>query len=283
LKLDIRGMEYNIEIEGDPAGARTAVLLHGFSGSSADWKELTPALRGMGRAVVAIDLAGHGLTQTPADPSRFTLAETARDLEAILSQIGIPEADWVGYSMGGRVALHFALTCPARVRSLVLESASPGIRDLADRTRRRKSDDALARRIEERGIKWFADYWSTLPLFETLWELPTETHANLRARRLANVPAGLAGSLRGMGQGAHEYMGDRLREIRCEVLFVVGERDPKYVEVANRAHRSVAGSRVVVVPAAGHTVHLEAPEAFAEALAAHWNAAPQRLEASSPS
>ncbi|HEY2923935.1 MAG TPA: 2-succinyl-6-hydroxy-2,4-cyclohexadiene-1-carboxylate synthase [Candidatus Eisenbacteria bacterium] len=284
MKLDIRDVIYHIEVQGDPARDRAVVLLHGFCGSSADWAALTPSLRAMGHAVVAIDLAGHGGTQSPADPSRYTLPETTRDLDAILTELGAAEADWVGYSMGGRVALHLALTHPARVRSLILESASPGIEDPDARACRREADDALAKRIEERGIEWFADYWSALPLFETQWELPPATLSTLRARRLSNLAAGLAGSLRGMGQGIHDYMGGRLHDLRCDVLLIAGERDLKYVEVARRTANAVPGSRCVVIPGAGHNVHLETPEAFAGALADHWNIAPQHVEeAASPS
>jgi 2-succinyl-6-hydroxy-2,4-cyclohexadiene-1-carboxylate synthase len=284
MNLDIRGVRYHLEVEGDLAAEGAVVLLHGFSGSSADWAPLLPRVRSMGRAVVAIDLAGHGKSQTPDDPLRYTMPETVRDLEAIAAKLGVDQADWLGYSMGGRVALHYALAHPERVRSLILESASSGIEDPDARGRRRHADDALAVRIEERGIEWFADYWGTLPLFETQWELPPATLSALRARRLGNSTSGLAHSLRGMGQGAHEYVGGRLPELRSDVLFLAGERDPKYVEVARRSASSVPGAKCVVVPGAGHTVHLEAPEAFAETIAAHWNVALAiaRAEATTP-
>ena len=284
MSFDIRGVRYHVEVEGDPSAGTAAVLLHGFSGSSADWAPLVPRIRAMGRAAVAVDLAGHGKSETPEDPLRYTMPETVRDLEAIVANLGIAQADWIGYSMGGRVALHVALAHPERVRSLVLESASAGIEDPEARARRRHADDALAVRIEERGIEWFADYWGTLPLFETQWELPPATLSALRARRLANSTSGLARSLRGMGQGAHEYVGGRLPEMRFDVLFLAGSRDPKYVEVARRSAASVPGSRCVVVPGAGHTIHLEAPEAFAEAIATHWKVAlpAPRAEAVTP-
>ena len=284
MNLILRDVAYHLTIDGDPATEPAAVLLHGFSGSGADWSELIPRLRRLGRAVVAIDLAGHGGSQAPEDPARYTMAETVRDLDAILADLGIAEADWVGYSMGGRVALHVALAHPLRVRSLALESASAGIEDSAARERRRLADNALAARIEERGIEWFADYWGTLPLFETQLELPPATLAALRARRLANNPMGLAHSLRGMGQGAQDYVGGRLPELPSGTLFLAGERDPKYVEVARRASSVVPGARCVVVPRAGHTVHLEAPDDFAGALASHWNAvpAPQTVGTASP-
>jgi 2-succinyl-6-hydroxy-2,4-cyclohexadiene-1-carboxylate synthase len=283
MNLDIRGVDYHLITDGDLAAEPVAVLLHGFSGSSADWAEVTPRLRAMGRAVVAIDLAGHGRSQTTEDPARYTMPETVRDLDAIAARLGLIDADWVGYSMGGRVALHFALAHPGRVRSLILESSSAGIEDPDSRERRRHADNALAARIEERGVEWFADYWGTLPLFETQWELPPATLQELRARRLANDTRGLAHSLRGMGQGAHAYVGSRLPELRG-TLFLAGERDPKYVEVARRASAAVPAAGCVIVPGAGHTVHLEAPGAFAEALATYWNVtpAPERAEAAAP-
>src|SRR5689334_9910835 len=202
MNLDVRGATYHLAVDGDLAVEPAVVLLHGFSGSGADWADLIPRFRAMGRATIAIDLLGHGRSDTAQDPARYTMAETVRDLDSILAALGVASADWVGYSMGGRVALHVALAHPERVRSLVLESASAGIEDVDARARRRRADDALADRIEERGIEWFADYWGTLPLFETQWELPPATLSALRARRLRNSTAGLALSLRGMGQGA---------------------------------------------------------------------------------
>src|SRR5262249_43240556 len=157
-------------------------LLHGFSGSSGDWADLVPSLRSLGRASVAVDLVGHGGTEATSDPERYTMRETVADLDRILATLGIPRADWVGYSMGGRVALPVARAHPERVNSLALESASAGIEDPEARARRRREDETLARRIEERGIEWFADYWSTLPLFETQWEQSPATRARLLAR-----------------------------------------------------------------------------------------------------
>ena len=282
--LNVRDIPYHVAVDGDPAREAAMVLLHGFSGSSQDWVPLTPRLRDAGRSVIAVDLMGHGKTGAPADPLRYTMAETVRDLDTILSDLGSERPDWLGYSMGGRVALHMALSHPERVRSLVLESTSLGIEDVHARARRRDADDAFADRIEERGIEWFVEYWSTLPLFETQGELPPATLAALRSRRMECLPAGLARSLRGMGQGAHDYLGSRLGSLRCDVLLIAGELDLKYVDMARRTAEAVPGSACMIVPGAGHTVHLEALEAFADAIAAHWiTISEQNAEASSRS
>ena len=88
-----------------------------------------------------------------------------QDLTALLDRLGIARAPVVGYSMGGRVALHLALGAPERVAALVLESASPGIADAAQRAARVKSDEALADDIERLGIEAFVDRWEAQPLF----------------------------------------------------------------------------------------------------------------------
>ncbi len=270
MNLTIRGLSYHIAVHGDWTREPAVVLLHGFGGSSEDWETLIPSVRAAGLAVLAPDLIGHGRTAAPEDPSRYALDEAALDLEAMLRELNVDRAHWLGYSMGGRLALRFALQHPGRVASLTLESASAGIGDSGARLRRRASDDALANRIEERGIEWFADYWSAVPLFETQRELPAATRAALHARRLRNSAAGLARSLRGMGQGVQDYLGGRLASIACKALLIAGERDPKYVEVSRRLAEAIPRSICRIIPAVGHTVHLEAPEAFARILVLHW-------------
>jgi len=270
MTLTIRGVTYHVAIAGDPKQERAAVLLHGFTGSSEDWDGVTPALRDAGVATVAVDLIGHGRTGVAVTPSRYAMPETLRDLTLILDALSIERADWIGYSMGGRAALHFALSNPARVRTLILESASPGIADATSRDERRRGDDTLARHIEERGMEWFADYWTALPLFATQASLSIETRSAQHAKRLRNDAVGLARSLRGMGQGAQEYVGDQLARLRCPTLLIAGERDLKYVEVARAMEAAIPGARCLIIPDVGHNVHLEAPEAFALATLDHW-------------
>src|SRR6266545_4636340 len=141
MNVIVQGLSYHVRVEGDPARERTAVLLHGFAGSSEDWGALIPVLRQVGLAVAAPDLPGHGSTGAPEDPARYEIASVVRDLDRLMDEIGAGQAIWLGYSMGGRVALHLALARPERVRSLVLESAGPGIEDPEARARRREADN----------------------------------------------------------------------------------------------------------------------------------------------
>jgi len=171
--------------------------------------------------------------------------------------------------MGGRVALYAASTRPERVQSLCLESASPGIEAETARAERRIADERLAADVEARGVGWFADAWAELPIFATQRALPEAARARLRARRLENDPGGLAGSLRGLGQGVQPYLGARLGAVRCPTLLVTGALDAKYTALAARMAAEFPRGRHVIVPGAGHNVHLEDADAFTRALQEH--------------
>ena len=267
LAVEVAGLSYGVRLTGAVGAARaTVVMLHGFSGSSEDWAEIAAALHAAGYAGVGIDLPGHGRTGVPANPHRFAMAETARDLGTLIATLGIARAHWIGYSMGGRVALYLGVTEPARVASLILESASPGIAEESARKERRARDEALAAEIASRGVRWFVDYWEKLPVFASQHGLPDEARGAQRARRLRNSAAGLAGSLRGLGQGAQEFLGPRLGSVRCPTLLLAGALDPKYAALAQRMAAAMPDAEVTLVPGAGHNIHLEQPGAFCRAV-----------------
>lgn len=265
-----RGLRYHFRLWGSQrVQAPAAVFLHGFAGSSHDWERFGEAVDRLGLRAMAIDLPGHGDTESPADPARFTVEETARDLNALLELTGIAEAHWVGYSMGGRIALYTAATYPGRARSVLAESASPGLEAEPDRAARRASDEALAREILSRGVEWFAEHWGSQPIFATQATLSARARAAVLEARLRNTPAGLAGSLRGAGQGTQPFLSPLLTSIRCPTLFVTGSLDEKYGALADAMAAAIPGARRLTVPAAGHNVHLERPDAFERALVEH--------------
>ena len=237
------------------------VALHGFTGSVATWKPLAGAIGGE-HTVVMVDLLGHGASSRPNDPRRYSMEHCIQDLLGVLDALQLPTASWLGYSMGGRIALGLALTAPERCRALLLESASPGIQDPLERSRRVDTDEALARRIEAEGVAVFVDYWQSLPLFASQARLPARIREGLRAQRLRNDPTGLANSLRGMSTGAQPAFHDRLPELEMPACFIAGEEDPRYREMAEAMAATVPHGRAVRVPEAGHAVHLEQPAEF---------------------
>lgn len=227
-------------------------LLHGFSQTAGSWRALTPALEAAGLEVCAPDLPGHGRRQDePAD------LWTAADV--VLADGGT--SAYVGYSLGGRIALHAALRRPDRVERLVLIGATAGIDDDAERAARRAADEERAATLERDGVAAFVDEWLRGPLFATL-----AADAAARDERVAaNSAAGLAASLRLAGTGTMSPLWDDLPRLCLPVQCVVGDLDVKFRALAQRMVDAIGpNASLAIVPGAGHACHLEQPQRFLE-------------------
>lgn len=228
----------------------TIVLIHGFTQNARCWGPIATDLA-HDHELVLLDAPGHG------DSSALVVSfEDGAEWLATEGGAGT----YVGYSMGGRYALRIALDRPDLVERLVLIGASPGLAEPGERAARRVRDEALADHLEAVGVAAFLDEWLDLPLFAGLH--PTMTFLD---ERLANTAAGLASSLRTAGTGAQGPLWDRLPELAMPVLLVVGEEDAKFTEIAHEmAARIGPGATVASIRRAGHTAHLEQPDAFLE-------------------
>ena len=153
--------------------------------------------------------------------------------------------------------------------ALVLESAGTGPVDDAAREALRERNFAWAARVRDEGVSAFMDWWAGLPLFESQRILPDEQRERLRAGRLANDAESLALSFERAGAHAMPSQGESIRAL-CElaakgipVSYLTGELDAKYRKVlADLRTESQGAISCRVVPAAGHNIHLEQPEAF---------------------
>lgn len=231
---------------------RPMVLLHGFTGSSDSWAGIRPALD-RAAAAVAFELPGHGRNPRQGSVEAFA-EELSRELAGRRS-------DLLGYSLGARIALRLAVSHPEVIDRLILESPSAGIADPAEREARRRADEQLADRIERDGIEAFVAEWERNPVFAGHVSLHPDVAARQRAIRLAQDPHGLAQSLRLAGQGAMEPLHDRLGEVRAPTLVIAGAVDPARPR-AELVAAGIPGARLAIVDGAGHTPHLERPDAF---------------------
>ncbi len=256
--LLVDGCRYHVEIAGT---GPPLVALHGFTGSLETWAPFRDVLERR-FTLVTVDLLGHGASDCPPDPRRYRMERCVADLLTIFDRLDLDRVDLLGYSMGGRVALHLAVAAPERIHALALESASPGIRSSAERAARVAADARLADLLEGEGIDAFVDRWERLPLFASQRALPAAVRAALRRQRLAGNPLGLANSLRGMGAGEMEPLDDHLNEIHLPTLLVVGALDEKYRSLGQELVGLLPAATLAVVPDAGHAVHLEQPSAF---------------------
>jgi len=171
----------------------------------------------------------------------------------------------VGYSLGGRLALHAALREPDRYRALVTVGASAGIEDVAERTARLQADEKLAAWMEIASIADIVTIWERQPLFA---DQSDALIAEQRPGRLAQDPAALASVLRTAGQGTLEPVWRELHRLELPVLALAGARDERYSAAAQRLAEAVPDGRAAIVPDAGHAPQLQQPEAVASSLAA---------------
>jgi 2-succinyl-6-hydroxy-2,4-cyclohexadiene-1-carboxylate synthase len=224
------------------------VLVHGFTQTGRSWRHVAPRLA-LNHEVIAVDTPGHGDSSSLAT-NLWTGAA------ALVEAAGT--ATYVGYSMGGRLALHAALAHPRSVTRLVLLGATPGIADPTERAARQHSDNALADDLEHRGVETLLTRWLANPMFARLPSDPLDMEDRRR-----NTTAGLASSLRLAGTGGQESLWDRLPELKMPVLVLAGERDAKFIDIGSRMAAAIGpNASFKLVPDANHAAHLEQPDHF---------------------
>lgn len=232
------------------------VLLHGFTQTGRAWdgvrEHLPPG------EVLTPDLLGHGGAR---DVGRIAFAAQLDELDRV-----VPDGRMVvvGYSLGGRIALRWAVRSPERITRLVLIGVNPGLMDPAERSARRRSDDVAATGLEREGLEPWARRWGDQPLFA---DQPPEIRRLADADRSRNTARGLAAALRGMGAGVMAPVWDQLETLTMPVICAAGERDHKYRTMAEAMAERLPHGEAVVIPGAGHAAHLENPEAVARLIA----------------
>lgn len=239
------------------------VFLHGFMGNCESWNEIIRDLK-KDFFCVAIDLPGHGKS-LHLDKSAFEIPNFAEIIIRLVENVGFKEFSLVGYSLGGRQSLFLALNFPKKVKKLVLESSSPGLKTEIERSERKISDEKLAQELETDSLEQFIQKWYSQPLFESLKKDQTQFETLISKRKL-NDPKGLAASLRSMGTGTQESLWGKLENLKPPTLLIVGEYDTKFQEIAHKMSTATEKIAVKSVVGAGHNVHYEKPEMYVELL-----------------
>jgi 2-succinyl-6-hydroxy-2,4-cyclohexadiene-1-carboxylate synthase len=234
---------------------KTLLALHGFTGESADFTALKAHLP-TDIILRAPDFPGHGAHRLQRNPLEYTMDAHLATIDGAAAGAKVT---LLGYSMGGRLALHWALAHPEQVERLILVGASPGLATAEAQAERRLADETLADFIRTRGLEAFFKYWHNQTFFQTMLALPPEELAPILGRRAGNDPEGLALSLRHVGTGSLPSLWPRLKEIRCPVDLVTGEMDVKFTRLALEMGAHLPKARHSVIEGAGHAVHLERP------------------------
>lgn len=223
------------------------LLLHGFTGTAADWSDWPypePAL--------ALDLPGHG---DSADPTGDFTDECRRLLAALPASID----GLIGYSLGGRLALGLLAAAPARFTRVTVLSAHPGLTTADGRAARRASDAGWIELLERRGIAAFVAAWEAQPLFATEAGAPPLARARRRATRLAARPAGLAASLHAVGLAGMPDLRDALTRWPGRLGWITGGLDARFTALGDEVARRRPTTRRHTLAGVGHNLLLEAP------------------------
>jgi 2-succinyl-6-hydroxy-2,4-cyclohexadiene-1-carboxylate synthase len=224
------------------------VFVPGFMQRGSTWDEVAGRV-GERYPTSCLDFASH------------TFEERIAELRAAAA----PGSAVVGYSMGGRLALHVAVAEPRRFSAAVVLSSTGGLEDADERRRRRDADEELAAWMETASIKEVVERWEKLPVFEG--QSPELVEAQ-RPGRLSHDPAQLAALLRTAGQGVLPPVWDEMAALAAPLLAIAGERDVLYTAAARRLAAIAPAGRHSVVAGAGHAAHLEHPAEVAADLLA---------------
>lgn len=232
------------------------VMLHGFMSDSRTYTEAVRRLQGQ-TDILRVDLPGHGADRSDRDET-WSFDWIADQLHEVISHARYQRVLLYGYSMGGRIALYYALKYP--VQGLILESASPGLQHAADRAERRRLDQARGERLTE-DYEQFVQYWERLPLFKTAAPLAEDSRQKLSAIRRSQKPATLTKALTDYGTGSQPDLWPALSSLTCPVLLLTGTLDDKFKAINMEMAQRIKDSRHIEVTA-GHSIHVEHPEIF---------------------
>ena len=253
MKLKLNGIEVNYVIEGS---GPWLTMSHSLASNLTMWDEQAQLLSKKFK-VLRYDTRGHG--QTSAPPAPYTLDQLADDAHALFAALGINETHWVGLSMGGMIGETFALKYPSVFQSMVL----------ADTTSRRPPDAARMwgdriRMAQEKGMEVLVEStlerWFTAPYRNARKEVMARIGEHIRTTPVA----GYAGCSQAIA--AIDVM-DRLKEIKCPVLIMVGEEDHGTPPaMARQIQENLPGSELLIIPSAAHFSNVEQPEVFNKAM-----------------
>jgi 3-oxoadipate enol-lactonase len=240
-------------LDVNPDGTPALVLLHALGASSASWELQIPALVEAGLRVIAPDLRGFG--QTKFTGREVTIARMAGDVDALMKALGLEQAHVLGLSMGGTVALQFALDYPQRVDRLVLVNTFSRLRP------------ANPGEWAYFAARFLVLHFLGLPQQGRLVArrvFPRPEQAVFRQELLREIlqadPRCYRAAVRSL---ARFNLDNRLGEIKRPVLVVTGEDDNTISpHVQGRLAAAIPTARQVVIPNAGHAVIVDQASTF---------------------
>jgi pimeloyl-ACP methyl ester carboxylesterase len=236
-------------VESGPTTGIPVLLVHGWGACVYTYRYLLPALSHAGRRAIAFDLRGHGLSDKPRGSMNYRTEMLLGEVLELLETLGLEQADLVGHSLGGGVALQLALTAPQRVRRLVL-AAPVGL----GRVRLRRFARIVTPRATDQFARYLTPRWLTSFLLRGAYGDP---------RRVANdaideywAPSQFPDYYRALRALLRAFCWVRLTpadlaRIEQPALVILGTAD-RLIPDAYRGAMCLANATVVSLSGAGH-------------------------------
>ena len=243
-KLNRDGINIHYEVHGS---GPPVLLTHGYSSTAEMWQGQIAALS-KHHKLVLWDMRGHGRSDYPDDAAAYSEAAVVADMAALLDEVGAETAIVGGLSLGGYMSLAFYRAHPERVRALLIIDTGPGFK-------KDEARDAWNRRALETGDRFEREGLAGL-------QLASRERSSVNHRDAT----GLARAARGMLTQRDARVIESLPEIKVPALVVVGADDTPFLAASDYMAAKIPGAAKVVIPAAGHAVNIDQPQAFIDAV-----------------
>ena len=255
MKIKTNGIEINCQIEGDGNGP-WITLSHSLACNLHMWDDQMAVLTKKFK-VLRFDTRGHGQSSVPF--GNYTLEQMADDVKGLFDALGITRTHWVGLSMGGMIGQTFALKYPAVFQSMVLADTTsrrpPNAEQMWGERVAIARDQGMAGVLDSTLARWFTAPYRNAQL---------AAMARIGEQILSTPVDGFAGACAAI---AKVDTLDRLHEIKCPALVIVGEEDHGTPpEMARAIHENLAGSELLLIPSAAHLSNVEQRDVFNQAL-----------------
>jgi pimeloyl-ACP methyl ester carboxylesterase len=254
--LDRDGVKIHYQVHGS---GPTLLLTHGYSSTSTMWSGQIDALS-KHHKLVLWDMRGHGQSDYPEDPAAYSEALTIADMAALLDEIGATSAIIGGLSLGGYMSLAFYRSHPERVRALLIIDTGPGFKNEDAR-------DAWNKRAHDTGDRFEREGLAVLQSLSR--ERSSVSHRDA---------SGLARAARGMLTQRDASVMESLPAIKVPALVIVGADDTPFLAASDYMAAKIPGAKKVIIPAAGHAVNIDQPQAFVEAVLPFLDGLPRSSE-----
>ena len=256
---NINGVNLNYEVSGQ---GEAIVFLHGMTGSTQDWRNQVALLSPKYR-VVALDQRGHGKSAAPSKEEEYSMQIFVDDVFGLLKLLDIKKCCLAGHSIGGFIALQFALGHPEMLAGLVLVGTSSGqfARDPNFAKLREKLDELARSQGMEAAFEYDA---ANNPQRIERFQKHPELREVTRRKMLMTSPNGFIYGSKAIGKW--EPVTPRLSEIKVPALICWGDEDTPFTEAVQVLKKGIADSELVTFKGVGHNPHEEATDAFNEAL-----------------